>query len=88
MQQMNLVKLGRIEVKVKVKVISRVLLFVNTWTVAHQASPSMGFSRQEYWSGGCHFLPQRIFPTQGWNPGLPHCRQMLYPLSHQGSPVS
>ena len=36
---------------------------------------------------GCHFLLQRIFPTQGSNPGLPHCRQMLYHLSHQGSPI-
>ena len=36
---------------------------------------------------GCHFLLQRIFPTQGSNPGLPHCRQMLYRLSHQGSYV-
>ena len=34
---------------------------------------------------GCHFLFQGIFPTQGLNPGLPHCRQTLYPLSHQGS---
>ena len=34
---------------------------------------------------GCHFLLQEIFPTQGLNPGLPHCRQMLYHLSHQGS---
>ena len=33
---------------------------------------------------GCHFLLQRIFPTQGLNPGLPRCRQMLYHLSHQG----
>ena len=33
---------------------------------------------------GCHFL-QRIFPTQGSNPSLPHCRQTRYPLSHQGS---
>ena len=32
----------------------------------------------------CHFLLQGIFPTQGSNPGLPHCRQMLYRLSHQG----
>ena len=29
----------------------------------------------------------RGFPTQGLNPGLPHCRQMLYHLSHQGSPT-
>ena len=36
----------------------------------------MGFSRQEYWSG----LP---FPSPGELPGLPHCRQMLYRLSHK-----
>ena len=35
---------------------------------------------------GCHALLQGIFPTQGLNPGLPHCRQILYHLSHQGSP--
>ena len=34
---------------------------------------------------GCHSLLQGIFPTQGSNPGLPHCRQTLYLLSHQGS---
>ena len=34
---------------------------------------------------GCHFLLQEIFLTQGLNPGLPHCRQMLYHLSHQGN---
>ena len=36
---------------------------------------------------GCHFHLQRIFPIQGSNLGLPHCRQMLYHLSHQGSPL-
>ena len=35
---------------------------------------------------GCHALFQGIFPTQGSNPGLPHCRQILYHLSHQGNP--
>ena len=35
---------------------------------------------------GCHALLQGIFPTQGSNPGLLHCRQILYHLSHQGSP--
>ena len=35
----------------------------------------------------CHFLLQRTFLTQGSNPGLPHCRQMLYCLSHKGSPT-
>ena len=37
--------------KVKVKSLSRVRLFVTPWTAAYQAPPSMGFSRQEYWSG-------------------------------------
>ena len=48
--------------KVKVKSLSRVRLFATPWAVAYQASPSMGFSRQEYWSG----LP---FPSPG---DLPH----------------
>ena len=34
---------------------------------------------------GCYFLLQESFPTQGLNPGLPHCRQTVYHLSHQGS---
>ena len=36
---------------------------------------------------GCHSLLQGIFLTQGLNPGVPHCRQILYYLSHQGSPI-
>ena len=36
---------------------------------------------------GCHALLQGIFPTQGSNPGLLHHRQILYHLSHQGSPL-
>ena len=39
------------KVNVKVKSLSCVLLFVTPWTAAYQAPPSMGFSRQEYWSG-------------------------------------
>ena len=35
---------------------------------------------------GCHALLQGIFPTQDSNQGLPHCRLILYHLSHQGSP--
>ena len=35
---------------------------------------------------GSHTLLQRIFPTQGWNPGLLYCRKILNHLSHQGSP--
>jgi len=36
---------------------------------------------------GCHALLWRIFPTQGSNPGLLHCSQILYQLSYQGNPV-
>ena len=54
------------------------------WTVACQAPLFMGFSRQEYRVGCCSFL-QGLFLTQGSNSGLPHCRQILYCLSHQGS---
>ena len=46
------------KVKVKVELLSRVRLFATPWTVTHQAPRSMGFSRQEYWSG----LP---FPSPG-----------------------
>ena len=58
-------------------------LFVISWIVACQAPLSMGFSRQEY-SMGFHFLLQGVFPAQELNPGLPHCRQIFYPLSHSG----
>ena len=40
---------------------------------------------QNTWVGSQSIL-QGIFPTQGSNPGLPHCRQILYQLSHKGSP--
>ena len=36
---------------------------------------------------GCHFLFQGIFPSQGSNPGLLHCRQILYFLSYPGKPI-
>ena len=52
------------EVAVVMVVLSHVRLFATP--AAHQAPPSMGFPRQEYWSG-CHFLLQGIFPTQGSN---------------------
>ena len=65
--------------------LSHVKFFVTPWVVACQAPMYMGLSRQEYWVG-CHFLFQGIFLTWGSNPGLLHCRQILYHLSHQGSP--
>ena len=47
---------------------SRVQLCATPWTVSRQASLSIGFSRQEYWTGvGSHTFLQGIFPTQGLN---------------------
>ena len=46
--------------KVKVKSLSRVRLLATPWTAAYQAPPSMGFSRQEYWSGVP--LPSLVMP--------------------------
>ena len=69
------------------KPLNCVQLLATPWTVAYQAPLSMGFSRQEYWS----VLP---FPSPGDLPdpeiesGLPRCRQTLYCLSPQGSPLT
>ena len=57
-------------VKVKVKWLSRVRLFATPWTVAYHASPSMGFSRQDYWSG-LPFPSPRDLPHPGFKPGSP-----------------
>ena len=51
-----------------------------------QGSSVHGYSPGKNTGVGCHALLQGIFPTQRWNPGLSHCRQILYFLSHQGSP--
>ena len=64
------------KVKVKVKSLSRVRLFATPWTVAHQAPLSMGFSRQEYWSGLPFPSPGNL-PNPGIKLGLPHWRQTL-----------
>ena len=57
--------------------------FETIGTIARQAPPSMGFSRQEYWSG-LPCPPPGDLP-KGLNPSLWHCRQVLYHLSYQGS---
>ena len=56
--------------KVKVTSLSPVQLFPTPWTVAHQAPPSMGFSRQEYWSG-LPFLSPGDLPDPGIKPRSP-----------------
>ena len=73
----------------KSQMVSRVQIFATPWTVAHQAPLFMGFSGQEYrWCGLPFPSPEDLlFLTQGSNPCLLHCRQILYHLSHQGSPL-
>ena len=67
------------------KSLSRVRLFVTPCTVAYQAPPSMGFSRQEYWNG-LPFPSPGDLPNPGIEPRSPElCRQTLYRLSHHGS---
>ena len=56
--------------EVKVKSLSRVQLFATPWTVAYQAPLSMGFSRQEYWSG-LPFPSPGDLPDPGIEPGSP-----------------
>ena len=51
-----------------------------------QGSSVHGDSPGKNTGAGCHALLQGIFPTQRSNSGLPHCRWILYHLSHQGSP--
>ena len=52
--------------KVKVKSLSLVQLFTTPWTAAHQAPPSMGFSRQKYWSGVPLPSPYCFLPSTIW----------------------
>ena len=59
------------------KLFSRVRLFVTPWTYSPWNSPGKNTRV------GSLSLLQGIFPTQGLNPGLPHCRQILYHLSHR-----
>ena len=68
--------------KVKVKLFSCVRLLATPGTAAYQAPPSMGLSRQEYWSGVPSPSPQDL-PNPGIKPGSPALRQTLYHLSHQ-----
>ena len=56
--------------KVKVKSLSRVQLFATLWTLAYQASLSMGFSRKEYWSR-LPFPSPGDLPDPGIEPGSP-----------------
>ena len=62
--------------KVKIKSLSRIWLLATPWTAAYQAPPSMGFSRQEYWSGVP--LPSSwVNPRRWWRTGKPGMLQSM-----------
>ena len=64
--------------------LSCVRLFVTPWTVAHQAPLTMGFSRQEYWSG-LPFPSPEDFPDPGFEPRSPALQADSLPSEPQGS---
>ena len=66
--------------------LSHVQLFATPWTVAYQVPLSMGFSRQEYWSG-LPCPPPGDLSNPGIEPTSPALAGSSLPLSHQGSPV-
>ena len=72
--------------KVKVKSLSPVLLFATPWTVAYQAPPSMGFSRQECWSG-LPFPSPGDLPDPGIKPRSPALRADALPSEPSGKPI-
>ena len=65
-----------------VQLLSHVQFFVTPWSLP--GSSVHGDSPGKNTGVGCHALLQGIFPTQGLNPGLQHCRWILYCLSHNG----
>ena len=71
--------------KVKMILLSRVQLFVTIWTVAYQAPPCTGFSRQEYWSG-LPFPSQGDLPNPGMEPGSPTLQADALPSKPPGKP--
>ena len=69
--------------KVKVKLLSHVRLFATPWAVAYQAPPSVGFSRQEYWSG-LPFTSPGDLPNPGIEPGSPALQADALPSEPPG----
>ena len=70
----------------KVKWLRRAQLFVTPWTVAYQAPPSMGFSRQEYWSEVPFPSPGNL-PSPGNEPGSPALQADALPSEPPGKPL-
>ena len=72
--------------KFKVKSLSRVRLFATPCTIAHQAPPSMDFSRQDYWSGLPFFSPGDL-PNPGIEPWSPAFQADALPSEPPGNPI-
>ena len=70
----------------KVKSLSRVRLFATPWTVAYKAPPSMGFSRQEYWSA-LPFPSPGDLPYPGIEPGSPTLQADTLTSEPPGKPI-
>ena len=73
------------KVKVKMKLLSCFRLFATQWSVAYQAPQSMGFSRQEYWSG-LPFPSPGDLPHPGIKPGSPASQADALPSEPPGNP--
>ena len=67
------------------QMLGHIWLFVTPWTVAHQAPLSMGFSRQEYWSG-LPFPPPADLPDAGMVPASPALADGFFPTEPPGKP--
>ena len=80
-------KLSFLNVRSEVKLLSCVRLFVTPWTVAYQAAPSMGFSRQVYWSG-LPFPSPGDLPDPGIKPESPALQADALPSEPPGKPGS
>ena len=67
--------------------LSYIQLFATPWTVACQAPLSMGFPRQEPWSGFLPFPSPGDIPTPGIKPTSPALAGRFLPWNHQGNPL-
>ena len=70
----------KVKVKVKMKLLSPVRLFQTPWTVAHQAPPSLGFSRQEHWSGLSFPSPMHESESESENEVAQSCPALFDPM--------
>ena len=78
--------IGKVKERKKVKSLSRVRLFATPWTIAYYAPLSMGFSRQEYWTGMPFSSPEDL-PNPGVEPGSPTLQADSLPAELPGHPM-